>query len=174
MGPRSKIEALPPEVRTWLEGALVDNRFGEYDALTASLQERGYSISRSSVHRFGQEFEERLKRLQTSRDMARAISEQLGDDQADMANAVNQMALHRSFELLQQIDVDPEEVDFPKFVRAISSLSGASINLGKYRSEVRAKAKVAADETVKLLKKAGGLSDEMADEIKRKILGIAT
>ena len=173
MGARSKIDALPPDVRTWLERELVENRFGEYDALTAALKERGFAISRSSVHRFGQEFEERLKRLQTSRDMARAISEQLGDDQADMANAVNQMALHRSFELLQQIDIDPGEVDFPKFVRAISSLSGSSINLGKYRSEVKARAKAAAAETEKLIKRAGGLSDEMAEEIKRKILGIA-
>ena len=53
MARRSSIDGLPEEVRRWLERALAENNFSGYVALEDMLRERGYSISKSAIHRYG-------------------------------------------------------------------------------------------------------------------------
>ncbi|VEI47022.1 Protein of uncharacterised function (DUF3486) [Actinobacillus equuli] len=55
----------------------------------------------------------------------------------------------------------------------VAALIQASTKLKAYQAEVKERAETAAKEVEKVVKK-GGLSDEVADEIRRKILGIAT
>ncbi|MGE8454550.1 MAG: phage protein Gp27 family protein, partial [Pseudomonadales bacterium] len=57
MPPRSKVAALPPEVKAWLDQSLVESNFGGYEQLSAELELRGYSIGKSALHRYGSEFE---------------------------------------------------------------------------------------------------------------------
>jgi len=47
MPPRSKVAALPPEVKAWLDQSLVENNFGGYEQLSAELELRGYSIGKA-------------------------------------------------------------------------------------------------------------------------------
>ena len=54
MAPRSSIEKLPEDVRRWLERALTENGFSGYVELETLLREKGYSISKSAIHRYGQ------------------------------------------------------------------------------------------------------------------------
>ena len=57
---RGKIDALPVDVRHWLERALTESGFSGYEALETMLSERGYSISKSAIHRYGQKIERRF------------------------------------------------------------------------------------------------------------------
>jgi hypothetical protein len=56
MPPRSKVHALPVEVKAWLDRALAENNFSEYEALSAELAARGHAISKSALNRYGQGF----------------------------------------------------------------------------------------------------------------------
>ena len=49
MPPRSKVAALPAEVKAWLDQALVENNFAGYEALAEELTTRGYSIGKSAL-----------------------------------------------------------------------------------------------------------------------------
>ena len=54
MARRSTIEKLPEDVRRWLERALTESGFSGYNELESLLRERGYVISKSAIHRYGQ------------------------------------------------------------------------------------------------------------------------
>ena len=66
MAPRSSIEKLPEDVRRWLERALTENGFSGYVELETLLREKGYSISKSAIHRYGQKIERRFRQLKTA------------------------------------------------------------------------------------------------------------
>ena len=59
MARRSTIEKLPEDVRRWLERALTESGFSGYNELESLLRERGYVISKSAIHRYGQKIERR-------------------------------------------------------------------------------------------------------------------
>lgn len=54
MPKRSTVKALPQSIRDWLDSALVENNFSGYRELEDELKKRGYDISKSAVHRYGQ------------------------------------------------------------------------------------------------------------------------
>lgn len=58
-----------------------------------------------------------------------------------------------------------------KASKNIAALTSASTNLKEYQAKLQVKIEQTASEVAKVVKK-GGLSDETADEIRRKILGI--
>lgn len=64
MGKRSAIEMLPDDVRRQLEHEIRKSRFSRYKQHSNWLQQQGYEISRSAVHRYGQQ----LQKLASSPD----------------------------------------------------------------------------------------------------------
>jgi hypothetical protein len=74
MAPRSSIEKLPEDVRRWLERALTENSFSGYVELENLLREKGYQISKSAIHRYGQKIERRFKAIKDSTEAARIIA----------------------------------------------------------------------------------------------------
>ena len=58
-----------------------------------------------------------------------------------------------------------------KVAKNIAPLMSASTRLKEYQAKLQVKIEQTASEVAKVVKK-GGLSDETADEIRRKILGI--
>lgn len=58
-----------------------------------------------------------------------------------------------------------------KASKNIAALTSASTSLKEYQAKLQVKIEQAANDVAKAVKK-GGLSDETADEIRRKILGI--
>ena len=66
MGRRGLVEGLPVDVRHWLERALTESGFSGYEALEAMLAERGYAISKSAIHRYGQKIEKRFAAIKAS------------------------------------------------------------------------------------------------------------
>lgn len=180
MARRSKITSLPDEVRRWLETALVEGNFSGYQEVEALLRARGYVISKSAIHRYGQQMERRMAAIRASTEAARMITDGAADDQDARSEAVIALVQTELFEAILNLqeagdeDTDPSERIgiLSSAAKNIATLARASVNQKKFRLEVRAKAEAAAASVEKIARK-GGLSAESAAEIRRSILGIA-
>ncbi len=172
MPQRSKVLTLPDEIKAELNKRLIANSFCDYAALADWLKGNGFEISRSSVQRYGQEFEERLAAIKIATDQAQAIAEAAGDDQGAMSDALVRLCQEKAFQVLVAMqDPDPEKVDINKVGLMVSRLTRASVAQKKWMAEAKEKAVKVAGE-VKKVARAGGLTEEQAEDIRRKILGI--
>jgi len=173
MAPRSKISKLPNTVKDWLDKALAGNGFADYELLAAELKERGYDISKSAIHRYGQEFEARLGALRMASEQAKAIVQSSPDDEGAVSEALMRLVQEKLFQTLLACQGPDENIDLAKVAKAVADLTRATVSQKKWQAEVRAKAVVAAD-AVEAIAKKGGLSAEAMDQIRRGILGIAS
>ena len=166
---RSKVAALPPEVKAWLDRALAENNFSDYELLAEELKARGYAISKSALHRYGQAFETRLSALKMASEQARAVVAAAPDEEGAVNEALMRLVQEHLFKLLM---AEEGEFDLPKVARAVAELGRATVTQKKWQAEVRARAEAAAAAVEKIAKK-GGLSAESVDQLRREILGIA-
>jgi Protein of unknown function (DUF3486) len=147
MGRASKITSLPDDVRRWLERALTEQGFSGYEQLVALMAERGYQISKSALHRYGQKIERRFAAIKSSTEAARLLTEGAADDQDARSEAVIALVQTEMFESIINLqeagedDVDPAErmVLLGKVARNMASLTQASVRLKKFQAEVREK-----------------------------------
>lgn len=179
MGQRSKITQLPPAVRDWLDQALAEKNFAGYKQLASELEARGYTIGKSSVHRYGANLQKKLDAIKASTEAARQISAIAPDDADQRSAAVISMIQTQIFDVLVNAQQLNDEKDPARRMRLLSSLSAnvaklsrASVNQKKHELEIRSKTEAAADKVARLAKK-GGLSGTTVENIKREILGIA-
>jgi len=169
---------LPPEIKAELDRELIGRSFTGYEDITEwlnkQLSELGFEIrlSRSSIHRYGQGFEEKIAAIKIATEQARAITEAVGDDAGNMGNALTSLCQEKAFQVLVQMqEIDPADVDFNKLTVAIAKLNKTAVDQKKWMAEMREKTKQTAEDVVKAVKK-GGMSEKTAEEIRKKILGI--
>lgn len=172
MPERSAISELPEELRKKLEARLVASNFSGYRDLAGWLQENGFEISKSAVHRYGSRLEENIARVKRATEMARVLTEEVGDDEGALTDATLRLAQQKFFDLLMDFDIDPSKVNPVKLTKALADLSRASVSQKKLMQEVRAKAHAAAEE-VKKLAAEGGLSKNLADRMFEAVTGVA-
>ena len=172
MPARSKVERLPEDVREELNRRLIDSGFSNYEEHSAWLAERGYEIKKSSVHRYGGTFEERINSLKLVTEQARAIVSETPDDDNAVNDSLIRLCQEKAFMLLRDLEIDPDTVDLPKLMRAIADMGRASVQQKKWAAEARKLALDEAAKTVEKVAKAEGLSDETIDLFRKKILGI--
>ena len=180
MAARSSIELLPEEVRHALERRLAESGFANYTELTEWLKSQGFEISRSAVHRFGQKVERRFASIKASTEAARLIADGAADEGDTRSEALMAMLQTELFDALVEIgEIDDENLSpVDRFglmagaAKNIALLTSASAKLKEYQAKVKSRVESAAVEVSKAAKK-GGLSDEVAEEIRKKILGIA-
>ncbi|HGU1009463.1 TPA: DUF3486 family protein [Escherichia coli] len=181
MARRSTIDKLPEEVRRWLERALTNSGFSGYAELEELMRDKGYLISRSAIHRYGQKIERRFTAIRAANEAARMLTEGAADDQDARSEAVIALIQTELFESIVQLQeaedgkIDPQErvALLSKVAKNVATLSRASVNLKKFQQEVRAKAEAAASNAEKIARK-GGLSAESVQALRREILGIAS
>lgn len=180
MAKRGKIDGLPPDVRRWLERALTENGFGGYVELEALLEEQGYHISKSAIHRYGQKISRRFAAIRASTEAARILTEGAPDDADARSEALMALVQTELFERIVEFQ-EAEEGGMTPLMRIgvmstaaknIATLTRSSVTLKKFQVEVRARVAAAADAVARIAVK-GGLSDAAAAEIRGKILGIA-
>lgn len=172
MPPRSKVAALPAQVKTWLDQSLVESNFSGYESLSAELESRGYSIGKSALHRYGSEFEVKLASLKLASEQAKAVVQAAPDDEGAVNEALMRLVQEHLFKLLMATG-DDKKMDLPKVAKAVAELGRASVVQAKWKTEVRARAEDAANQVEKIAKK-GGLSAKTVEEIRREILGVAS
>ena len=168
---RSKVKSLPKDVREALDEKLVEEGFQNYEDLADWLADLGYDISKSSVHRYGQEFEDRLEALRIATAQAKEITEQVGDDEGALGDALTAVVQEKAFGLLTSMEMEEQEVEFTSLMNAIARLQKASVQQKKFMQEMREKAQQAAEEAEEIARE-GGLSEDGAEKIRAKILGI--
>ncbi|MGK4386289.1 DUF3486 family protein [Ectopseudomonas oleovorans] len=132
----------PPSVKAWLDQALAENNFSDYEALSAELAGRGFAISKSALHRYGQNFEERLSALKVASEQARAVVAAAPDEEGAVNEALMRLVQEHLFKLLMS---EGGQFDLPKVAKAVAELGRASVVQKKRgRAEVRSKAEAAA------------------------------
>lgn len=57
----NSIEKLPADVKHWLVRSIIEKSYGNYDKLLATLTGQGYTISRSSLARFGKKLTDQFE-----------------------------------------------------------------------------------------------------------------
>lgn len=174
MAKRSKIDGLPGAVKSWLDTALVEGNFSGYELLEAELKKRGFNIGKSSIHRYGSQFEERLATLKMASQQAKAIVDAAPDEEGAVSEALMRLVQEKLFQVMLDFQVDPKKpLNIASAAKAIAELSRATVGQKKWLAEVREKARDAAEAVTQVAKK-GGLSAEAVDIIRREILGIAS
>ncbi len=179
MPKRSTVKSLPKAVKEWLDAALVESNFSGYRELEAELKARGYDISKSAVHRYGQVLERRLAAIKASTEAAKVITQNISDDNASQSTALLEMIQSEILSILVQLEEAEGEENQMARLKAmsflgknISPLISAGVSLKKYQTEIKARAETAAKEVEKIVKK-NGLTEEAADTVRKHILGIA-
>ncbi|MDK4685430.1 DUF3486 family protein [Kingella negevensis] len=181
MSPRSSMELLPENVRREFERRLIENGFANYTELAAWLNEQGFQISRSAVHRHGYKIQRRLQAIKESIEAAKLIVANADDENDSRSEALMALLQNQLFEALVDIsEKDSEELApearfdlLSEGGKRIAGLISASTRLKEYQNKVKSRALAAADEVAKAVKK-GGLSDDTAEQIRKQILGIAS
>jgi predicted transcriptional regulator len=172
MPKRTKVKQLPKAIKTWLDRALAENGFSQYESLAAALGKKGFAISKSSLHRYGRQFEARVEQIRTATEMAKVIVETNPDDDNSQNEALIRLCQERIMQLLVETKDGDDAGTLVKLTRAIADLARASVNQKRYREEVEGKAKSAAEKAAKIARR-GGVSKASAEAIQKLILGIA-
>ncbi len=173
MAPRSKVETLPAELREWLDAELVRGGFANYVELAAGLKARGVEVSKSSVHRYGSKLEERLAALRTATNQAKAIVEGAPDEEGAINEALMRLVQEKLFNVLMDLEIDPETVKIEKVTRAIADLGRATITQKRWQLEVKAKIKEKLDRMEGEAGKTKGRFDlETLRRVREEIYGL--
>jgi hypothetical protein len=179
VGQRSKVGQLPREIREWLDHTLAEKNFAGYEQLAAELEQRGYAISKSSIHRYGANLERKIAAVKASTEAAKLIAAGAPDDADQRSAAVISLIQTEVFDVLVALqdlaDADPMKRAklLSTVAKNIATLSRASVNQKKHELEIRAKAHSAADAAAKIAQR-GGLSRGAVEQIRSQILGIAS
>ena len=180
MAPRSKVLTLPPELKEWLDAQLIRGGFSDYVQLAADLKAKGESVSKSALHRYGSQFEKRMAQLKMSNEQARALVDASPDDEDKLGAAVIRLTQDRIFQLLVDLEIDPESVDVNKLFKNAAEIGKASVTQKKFTMEARAaiedaaRKKVLEEQRAKLeaMPTKGGVTTETKAAI-REAQGIA-
>jgi hypothetical protein len=182
MGRRSGVDQLTPEVRSWLDRALMDGNFSGYEALEEAMRERGCVLSKSAIHRYGQKIERRFAAIKASTEAARMLTEGAADDQDARSEAVIALVQTELFESIVNLqeasekDIDPAERLglLSSAAKNIATLTRASVNLKRFQQDMRAKleVKLAALEAESKSGKGRSFDAETLRIVREEIYGI--
>ena len=173
MPARSKITQLPPEIKAEFDKLLIEKNFSDYDGiidrLNGSLQAAGLEIrvSRSSAHRYGRGFEEKIAAIKVATQQAKAVAEAAGDDEGAMNQALIRLVQQKAFDAL--IEAETAE-GLPKMGTMIAKLSKADIENRKDARTVRKQALEEAADVVDEMAKQQGMNEEQARFWREKVL----
>ncbi len=169
---RSKVTLLPREVKAWLDQALIGGNFSGYEQLERELVARGCTIGKSSLHRYGQQFEERLRAVKLATEQAAAIAAASPDDSGAMNDALIRLVQEKAFQTLLKME---EGAPLKEVGLMVARLSNATVKQKQWATEMREKIRI--EERAKAMEaatgaaKAAGASDETLAKI-HQALGI--
>ena len=172
MGKKSTVETLPKAVKEWLDRSLVESNFSGYQLLAEEMKARGYEVSKSAIHRYGQDFEGRLKALKMVTEQARAVVQAAPDEDGAVNDALVRLTQEKLFGVLMEIQVDPENVDLAKLAKAVAELGKASVLQTRWQAEARQKALAEAANAVGEAAQAQGMDAAQVEFWRGKVLGL--
>jgi len=159
-------DELSPEIREQVDRLLIED--ATYEQITAFVKERGFEIGRSVIGRYGKDFLENYRRLRIVEDQSKTLVSQAGEGMV-LEEAGSKIFAQMIIEALLTGKIDVAES--PRIIGDFAKLQASSVLRERLKKEYAERAKKVADDVGKVAK-AKGLSDETAEEIRRKILGI--
>ena len=173
---RSKIDTLlPEELRKRLDAKLITNGFKDYAALSKWLSAEGFEISKSAIHRHGEELERKIDTLRRATEQAKVLAREVPDDEGAINDAIIRLYQEKLFDLMMAIEVDPEKVNIASLGRTLATVARASVNQKKWMKEVREtlKTKVAAaDAEIARVATSAGIAPDTSQKLRNALLGI--
>ena len=180
-GRPSSINLLPEDIRLRLNEALRDRRLTQkqiLDAINPLLEERGEKpVSKSAVNRYSMNIEEKGSMMREAREAADALVGGLGEQKGtDLGRAVTELVKTLTFDLVLSGKDDQGEaigVDTLNKVALIAQRIERASKISLEReAQIRKQVLEAAVDIVEESKTEGGLSDEVAEMLRRQILGV--
>lgn len=165
----SRVDELPRDLREQVDRMILEGDT-TYDEMAAFVKENGFDVSRSSLGRYGQKYFNAYKRLRIVEDKAKALVSQVGDGMA-LEEAASKMMVQQVLDALMDETLDVKAL--PRIISDFAKLQASTVLRERLKGEIAEKVKTTASAVEKIAKK-GGLSDEAANEIRAKILGIGT
>ena len=144
MPPRSKVAALPPEVREEVERRLIGSGFSGYVELSEWLAEHGYQIGKSSLHSYGTELERRIESVRLATEQAETLLAASPDDRGAMADSSLRLVQERIFQLMLKAE-GGDLKELATAARALAEVARASMSLRSERRKVLSEAADKAD-----------------------------
>lgn len=170
MPPRSKVAQLPDAVREELERRLIGSAFSGYEDHSAWLASKGYEIKKTALNNFGRDFQERCAALRLVTEQARVIVQEAPDDDNAVNDALIRLCQEKAYTVLMDMEVDPEQIDLPKLVRAIADIGRSSVQQKKFLAEARKAALKEAADRVEETARAQGMGEEQAKFWRERVL----
>lgn len=172
MGRQSAIKQLDPRIKSAVDSAIREDRATIND-IVAIIRELGGDASRSAVGRYKQKAETQMARYREAQEVAKVwIGKLQTDPEGDVGRLLAEMLRTTAFQTIGDIDeATPQDIMF--LGKALKDLASAdTLTANRILVVRREAAKEAAVVAVKEAKGAG-LSDEAAEMIRKKILGVA-
>ena len=138
MPPPRKVDLISADLRKWLQDALIQRGFGDYEALADDLNDKlaengsEVRIQKSALHAYGSEFREFVRLQEQASDWAKEWLGEMGmDDQAQRHNVLFQMLTTLAFKVMQSEitkegdAIDPQALHFlARMMKDVMSSSG--------------------------------------------------
>lgn len=176
---RNSVDKLPPDVRQWLDHALMTSNFSGYALLEEALRARGYVISKSAIHRYGQKIERRMSAIKASTEAAKMLTEGAADATDARSEALLALVQTELFETLINLQEAGETEDAGARVRLLSSaakniatLTRASVTQKRWSEEMRLQALQEAASNVEDAARAQGMTEDQVQFWRGKVLGV--
>ncbi|WP_109422775.1 DUF3486 family protein [Aggregatibacter actinomycetemcomitans] len=184
-GRASKVDLLPPDIKTRLAMMLRDKMFSQAEILEeindlirdCGLPETAL-LSKTGLNRYASKMEKIGAKIRESREVAEVWTKQFGESKKSesdlgklLMETVKIIAFHKAMNLGEMDDVDPKVINQLALV-ANRIEQAQSINEERERKIRKEMAQLAAETAEKVISQAG-LSQETVDHLKAKILGIA-
>ncbi len=168
----SSIEKLPPEVRAWLDQELVRLGFSDYGELTRSLNEQGWTISRSALGRYGKKFKEQVKQQKERAEAIRNLAEVYQDDAPGIMTGAMGISLTAVMDAIQDGEYNPSKDTLAGLVATLPRIGKGFREAEQHKIEKEARRKTIeeAAQVVEETARAQGLDDKWAKGLREKFL----
>lgn len=170
----SKIDMMDEALRGELDTKIQANGFGGYRELSDWLKTRGFEIGKTALASYGKSFKDRLQKMRDVTYQAKYLAQQFPDDDGSMNAALLREYQTKIFIAMEDLEINPGDLDPNKMGRVIADLSRASVSQNKFAKEIREEARLAAAQDASKAAMAQGLGKDTADFIYNAVLGVET
>lgn len=182
-GRASKVDLLPPNIKTQLAMMLRDKQFSQaeiLDEINELIRDCGLPetalLSRTGLNRYASRMEKMGAKIRESREMAELWAKQFGEaPQSDVGKllmeAVKTIAFDKAMSLGQLDDVDPKVIN--QLALIANRIEQAQAISEERERKIRKEVAQLAAETAENVAVKAGLSTDAVDMLKAKILGVA-
>nr|WP_238717853.1 phage protein Gp27 family protein [Petrachloros mirabilis] len=123
--------------RDELNQRLIVSGFTNYDELELWLRGLGHDISKSSIHRYAQRYEDAIAAASVTAQQLRSLVEAVGDDALSLGEGAYMLAINKAVEVLLSLNLEEQKISLTQLLKNIADLNKSAVPLKKYATETR-------------------------------------